>query len=200
VNDDGADPAGVPGGELLLHVCCGPCAVAVIDRLRGSGIALVAHFRNPNIHPALEFARRLEAFVQLREITGTPTFMEVEYGLDEFLSAVGDGEGRCRRCVALRLSATAALAAREGFLRFSTTLLISPYQRHEEVRELGEEAARAHGVEFHYEDFRPLFREGQERAKELGLYRQPYCGCIFSEAERYAGRLRSIQAAARGEG
>ncbi|HQK94540.1 MAG TPA: epoxyqueuosine reductase QueH, partial [Armatimonadota bacterium] len=88
------------------------------------------------------------------------------------------------------LRETASLAAQRGIPAFSTTLLISVYQRHDEIRQLGEALALQTGVRFLYRDFRPRFREAQQAADELGLYRQPYCGCVFSEAERYERKLR----------
>jgi predicted adenine nucleotide alpha hydrolase (AANH) superfamily ATPase len=95
---------------------------------------------------------------------------------------------RCARCYRMRLERTAARAAEGGYDAFSTTLLISPYQRHELVAETAEEEAKRHGVPFLYRDFRPLFRKGQARARELGFYMQKYCGCVFSEEERYLPR------------
>jgi len=111
-----------------------------------------------------------------------------EYGLELFLRSVGpDTEmpGRCGICYHLRLEKTAAFAAEHGFDTFSTSLLISPYQQHETIQRLGEELATQYGIAFLYRDFRPLFRKGQAAARAQGLYMQKYCGCIFSEKERY---------------
>ena len=93
--------------------------------------------------------------------------------------------GRCAVCYALRFEAAAEMAAKEGFDSFTSSLFISPYQQHELMREVAEQAAFNHGVTFLYRDFRPYFREGQQRARELGFYMQKYCGCVFSEEERY---------------
>jgi hypothetical protein len=83
-------------------------------------------------------------------------------------------------CYGIRLERTAAFAKEMGFDAFTTTLLVSPYQKHELIKELGEEYARKYGVEFYYKDFRPGFRQGQQQAKEMELYRQKFCGCIIS--------------------
>ncbi|MBS6511702.1 MAG: epoxyqueuosine reductase QueH, partial [Clostridiales bacterium] len=91
--------------------------------------------------------------------------------------------------------AAAKYAAEHGFASFSTTLLISPYQNHELLRQTGERAAEQYGVSFLYRDFRPYFKEGQQRAREMELYMQKYCGCIFSEEERYTKKKRSQPAA-----
>jgi predicted adenine nucleotide alpha hydrolase (AANH) superfamily ATPase len=95
---------------------------------------------------------------------------------------------RCARCYRMRLEKTAARAAEDGCDAFSTTLLISPWQRHDLVMETAEAAARKQGVRFLYRDFRPRFRKGQAGARERGLYMQKYCGCVFSEEERYLPR------------
>ena len=94
-------------------------------------------------------------------------------------------EQRCGYCYQSRLLATADFALAHGFERFSTTLLISPYQHHQLIREIGERIAAERGLEFVYLDLRPGFRAGQEAAREMGLYMQKYCGCIYSEKERY---------------
>ncbi|MCL2747954.1 MAG: epoxyqueuosine reductase QueH, partial [Oscillospiraceae bacterium] len=112
------------------------------------------------------------------------------YGLRPFLRAVGTRfDARCERCeicYRIRLEAAARYAAHGGYEGFSTTLLISPYQQHDRLRAIGEQVSLRYGVRFVYQDFRPMFRAGQNAAREMGLYRQKYCGCIFSEEERYA--------------
>lgn len=112
--------------------------------------------------------------------------VEDNYGLRDFVtSVVGDIDGRCSHCYDCRLEETARHASENGFTAFSTTLLISPYQNHELIISTAEQKAKKYGVEFLYRDFRPNFREGQRRAREKGLYMQKYCGCIFSEEDRY---------------
>ena len=190
----GATPAG-GAGRLLLHACCAPCSVACVDSLRAEGIEPVAFWYNPNIHPFTEYRMRRNTLREYAASIGLPLLERDEYGLRPFLTAVGGAfDARCPVCYALRLDAAAALAAEQGFPAFSTTLLISPYQNHALLIEAGEAAAARHGVTFLYRDFRPLFREGQQRARELGLYLQKYCGCIFSEEERYRKRKKPRQA------
>lgn len=103
---------------------------------------------------------------------------------------VDDINGRCVECYRMRMDATAQYAAENGYTHFASTLFVSPYQNHELLRQCAEEAAEKYGVEFLYRDFRPRFREGQERARELGLYMQKYCGCVFSEEDRYRNRKK----------
>ena len=112
------------------------------------------------------------------------------YGLRNFCSNVIDNlNNRCGYCYYCRLNEVAKEAKKLGYEYFSTTLLISPYQNHELIKKTGEELAKKYGIKFYYEDFRPYFREGQSKARELGLYMQKYCGCVFSEEERYGKQI-----------
>jgi len=109
-----------------------------------------------------------------------------EYALEEFLQNVVFRENeRCWYCYYTRLKRAAQLAKREKFDFFTTTLLYSKFQKHEKVKEIGEELAREYGVKFYYRDFRKGWKAGIEISNDLGLYRQQYCGCIYSEKERY---------------
>jgi predicted adenine nucleotide alpha hydrolase (AANH) superfamily ATPase len=113
--------------------------------------------------------------------------MEDVYGLREFIKAVfSDLEGRCLFCYRLRLEGAARRAAENAYDAFSTTLLTSPYQKHDLIHQIGEECASLYGVDFFFRDFRPWFREAQKIAREKGRYMQKYCGCIFSEEERFS--------------
>lgn len=172
--------------NTLLHICCAPCSIACISSLRGEGIEPVGYWYNPNIHPYTEYRTRKETLIAYAATVGLRLEINNAYALRPFLRAVyPDFEQRCETCYRLRLDETARFAAEHGYASFSTTLLISPYQNHELIVKAAEEAAAAHGVAFLYRDFRPLFREGQEIAREQDLYMQKYCGCIFSEEERY---------------
>ncbi len=178
--------------RVLLHTCCGPCTIATAPVLAAEH-EVTAFFHNPNIHPPDELARRLAAMETLATATGLPLLRREEYGLDTFLAAIGEhtaGPERCRACYRLRLGETARVAAEMRQEAFTTTLLISPYQDRQALGEVGEEMAREHGVAFLFPDWRPLFREGQRQAQEMGLYRQKYCGCIFSKAEAEQARER----------
>ncbi len=172
--------------KLLLHCCCAPCANRCIDSLQQQGYDLTCYWYNPNIHPFTEFRARRNTLRAYLEEINIPLLEEPGYGLRPFLREVGsDFEGRCETCYRLRLFQTAKTAAEQGFPAFTTTLLISPYQNRELLLKVGGQAAEEYGVEFLPCDFRPLFRAGQDFAREHGFYMQKYCGCIFSEEERY---------------
>lgn len=172
--------------KLLLHTCCGPCTAYPLNVLRDEGITVHGFFFNPNIHPFQEFQRRLEAMDSLAQQTGLPMDCDREYGLASYLRAVVfHEEERCAICYRLRLDAVAAKAQEMGADGFTTTLLYSRHQNHTLIRQIGEESAARHGIAFVYRDFRQGWQAGIDLAKGMGLYRQPYCGCIFSEQERY---------------
>lgn len=171
---------------MLLHICCGPCAAYPVKYLRKQGHELVAYFYNPNIHPYKEFSRRLETGREFAAKVGLELVVDDAYTLEDFLArALAAGGGRCRACYELRLRQAARYAKANGFDCFSTTLLVSPYQQHETIKSVAEEIAAAEGVPFCYVDFRPGWHEGVAISRELELYRQPYCGCVFSERDRY---------------
>jgi len=179
--------------RLLFHCCCAPCAKAPAESLRAEGISATLFWSNPNIHPSAEYESRRDSLFALAARHGLPLAAERGYGLYAFMSAAGgeaEPEKRCAACYRLRLESAARRAAELGIGAFSSSLLISPYQRHDEIRAIGEEAARRSGVEFLYRDFRPLFRESQRRARETGMHMQKYCGCIFSEADRHAQKRK----------
>jgi len=171
--------------KLLLHVCCGPCAVYPLGILKNENIDIHGLFYNPNIHPYTEYKARLDSAKMLFEKAGLD-FEELDgYGLDLFLKQAVFSEDRCRECYYIRMSRIAEEARKRNFDVFTTTLLVSPYQKHDMLIEIAQEAGKKHGVEFYYRDFREGFKEGQARARDSGLYMQKYCGCILSEQERY---------------
>ncbi len=172
--------------KILLHICCANCAIYPLSRLKEESAEVVGYFFNPNIHPYLEYQKRLNTLKQYGEISKLEVLYCDEYRLEEFLRNVASRpEERCHYCYTSRLEATAREAKQNHFDRFSTTLLYSIYQKHELVKEIGERIARETGVPFHYEDYRVGWKKGVEISKALGLYRQPYCGCIYSEKDRY---------------
>jgi len=172
--------------KILLHACCGPCAIYTVNRLREAGRDVTAFWYNPNIHPFTEHRSRLEAIQTLARAIDLPLIVSEGYDMIDYFRAVVGHEGeRCGDCFRLRLSKTAEVAGEKGFDAFTTTLLISPHQKHELLREVGEKVAREQGVEFYYEDFRPGFRESHRLSRELNLYHQRYCGCVYSEWERF---------------
>jgi predicted adenine nucleotide alpha hydrolase (AANH) superfamily ATPase len=159
------------------------------------GLEPVLFWYNPNIHPYIEYKSRHDSFLRFVKEKRFYFFEEDVYGLRPYLEGVFTetkgfqekaGCDRCAFCYRLRLEKTAAFAAENDFDTFSTTLLISPFQDHRLLMQMGEEIGARYGVAFYYKDFRPYFREGQRRARAEEFYMQKYCGCIFSEEERYA--------------
>lgn len=173
-------------------MCCGPCACWPIKSLRAEGHELRGFFFNPNIHPHAEFSRRLEAARDLAGLEDLPLIVRDDYPLEDWLRAVVWRESmRCEHCYHLRLDAAARLAAKSGFDAFTTTLLYSRQQKHDRIRRKAEAAGRQYGVRFLYRDFREGWRKGIEISKAAGLYRQDYCGCIYSERDRRLGAPRA---------
>ena len=169
--------------KLLLHTCCAPCSVYCIDELRSENIEPTVYWFNPNIHPYMEYKARKDCLKEYTKSINVNAIFEENYGLDDFCkNVVNSLNTRCQDyCYPVRLEQTAKYAKENGFDTISTTLLVSPYQKHDIIKELGEKIANKYGVKFLYRDFRIGFRQGQEKAREIGLYMQKYCGCIFSE-------------------
>ena len=173
--------------KLLMHTCCAPCSVYCIDELRGEGIEPTVYWFNPNIHPYMEYKARRDCLKEYTKSINVNAIFEENYGLEEFCkNAIKDLSSRCKNyCYPVRLEQTAKYAKENGYEAFTTTLLVSPYQNHEALIEVAKMMAKKYDIEFLYRDFRIGFREGQNKARELGLYMQKYCGCIFSEEMRY---------------
>lgn len=169
--------------KLLMHTCCAPCSIYCIQSLREEKIEPTLYWYNPNIHPYTEYQARRDTLKQYASDIKVKAIFEEEYGLDEFCKqTVGDLNKRCQNyCYPVRLEKTAKYAKEHGFDAFTTTLLVSPYQNHGALKQIGEQIAKQNGLIFLYRDFRVGFREGQSQARALGLYMQKYCGCIFSE-------------------
>ncbi|WP_165071930.1 epoxyqueuosine reductase QueH [Desulfovibrio sp. ZJ200] len=201
--------------SLLLHVCCGPCAIMPLSRLLDEGFALTAWFMNPNIHPLTEYLRRREAAGECAARLGVDIlYADETWDITAWLRAVAGRDvppSRCAFCCESRLAAAFAKARELGFAWVSTSLLYSRYQPHETIAAAGQrltqtyaarpensEACDRGGPAFLYRDFRTDWQAGIDRSKAWGLYRQPYCGCVYSEADRYRKRLvRLTQHAAR---
>lgn len=184
---------------ILVHACCGPCAITVLQTLAGRGEAVRVFYYNPNIHPLMEYLRRKEALEAVCARLDLPLdCADAEYDPALFLRLSAFREAaRCPGCYALRLDRAAREAKALGCEAFTSTLLYSKYQDHAAIRAAGEEAAAAHGMPFLYEDHRSGWDEGVRLSREWGLYRQPYCGCIHSEFDRYRKKLGKPAPAAR---
>lgn len=172
--------------KLLLHVCCGPCACYPTRALAEQGADFTLLYYNPNIHPYKEFKHRLAALRELAEKQDYRLIIDKTYPLEECVQGMlEEPVVRCAFCYRMRLRYTAKYAADNGFTAFSTTLLYSPYQKHDLIVQAAKAAAEEFGVDFFYQDWRPHYQEGVDISLALGLYRQPYCGCVFSERDRY---------------
>jgi len=159
--------------------------------LHGEGHAVRGFFFNPNIHPFQEFKKRLAAVETLANLKSFPADYSREYGLTDYLRRVVFQEKkRCAICYDMRLLATVEHAKSIGADAFTTTLLYSRYQNHELIRGKAEELARRFNIPFYYRDFREGWQQGIDLSTAMGLYRQSYCGCIYSEQERYDKSLK----------
>jgi len=175
--------------KILLHICCGPCALYPVEILKFEGHQITGYFYNHNIHPYQEFVKRRDAAVEMAEKENIEIIVDDSYNLETFLSNVAsDPANRCQYCYRSRLEAAAKKCAELSLEAFTASLLYSRYQKHDEIRKIGEEMGEKYGVKFIYHDFRKGWQDGIKKSKELGLYRQQYCGCIYSEKERYLGK------------
>ena len=179
--------------NTLLHICCAPCANQCIEVLRTDGFETTGFWYNPNIHPFTEYRARRNCLREYAETIQLPLIEKNDYALRPFVREVaGDIANRCVKCYEMRLFETAKAAKENGFDSFTSSLFISPYQNHALMRDVAERAAAEYGVEFLYRDFRPYFKDGQAFAREHGFYMQKYCGCVFSEEERYLKKNKII--------
>ena len=176
--------------SVLMHTCCAPCSLSCIDPLRAEGIEPVAFWYNPNIHPWKEYEARRDCLLAYAPTIEMQVIVDEDYGLRTFVEHVAsDIDHRCTYCYQHRLEETARYATETGYESFTSTLLASLYQDHDGIKAAAEKYARQYGVEFLYRDFRPNFRAGNQRARELGFYMQKYCGCVFSEQDRYQKQI-----------
>ena len=182
--------------SVLVHSCCAHCAAYTAGYWREQGYQVGAFWYNPNIHPYTEHQHRLEAMKALAKEIDLPLNIEPGYDVIEYFRRVAGQEQepeRCRHCFRLRLIKTGEIARRTGYGGFTTTLLISPHQKHDLIRETGEEAGRDTGVEFLYADLRKRYSDSRHITKGMNLYRQQYCGCLYSEWERYSDTVNSAR-------
>jgi len=171
--------------KLLLHTCCAPCSIYCIDALKKEGIEPTIYWYNPNIHPYTEYKNRRNTLKEYTDLINIKSIFDEEYGLDEFCkNTINNLQGRCTNyCYPVRMRRTFEYAKQNGYDTVTTTLLYSIYQNHEYIKKLCENLSKEYNLDFLYRDFRIGFREGQNKARELGLYMQKYCGCIFSEEQ-----------------
>lgn len=175
--------------KLLLHICCGPCACYPVPALREEGFEIMGYFYNPNIHPFTEWQKRREALEQYARLAELNVLYDEGYPVMDYFQAISHREARrCFFCYQMRLEQAAHIARKGKFNYYSTTLLVSKHQKHEWIKELGEAIGHKYGIPFLYRDFREGFKQSGVTSRELGLYRQQYCGCLYSEVERYAPR------------
>ncbi len=172
--------------KILLHTCCAPCTIYPLERLREKGFAVMGFFYRHNIHPFTECMQREAALREYAQSMDMKVIYQQEYDLEGFLRKMVFREAeRCRICYYERLFTTAKLAKKGEFDSFSSTLLFSRHQNHALIADIGAAAGKAAGIPFHYEDFRTGWETGRDKSIEMQMYRQQYCGCIYSEKERY---------------
>ncbi len=172
--------------SILLHACCAHCTAYPVEYWRQQGYDVTALWYNPNIHPFTEHQNRFEAVKKLSAEMSFPLIIVEGYDMPQYFRTVsGKEQDRCRYCFQLRLSKSAQIAKEHDIPGFTTTLLISPHQKHELIKEVGDNIATESGVPFIYADLRKRYSDSRHITKPMDLYRQQYCGCLFSEWERY---------------
>ncbi len=173
--------------SILIHTCCAHCSAYTIEYWRSQGYNVSGFWYNPNIHPYTEHNLRLEAVKTLSETMNFPLIVADGYVFKAYFQKIaGHEDNRCCICFELRLGMAAKKTRELGIDSFTSSLLISPHQKHEIAREIGEKAAAENGVGFLYADLRKRYSDSRHITKPMELYRQQYCGCIYSEYERYS--------------
>lgn len=176
---------------MLLHTCCAPCTTYVREALEKEGFKVEGFFYNPNIHPYTEYEKRLMAMKLYAVEKNFSVVYDEQYDIDNFFDITfKKGEKRCLYCYMLRLHKAATYAKKHGYDYFSTTLLLSPYQQHDLLKEAGELVGKKIGIPFLYRDLRGGYLVSVRLSKEMNLYRQKYCGCLFSERDRFQPRAK----------
>ena len=172
--------------KLLLHICCAPCSIYPVQVLRQENYDVMGFFYGSNIHPYQECLKRRQTLSDYADTIDLKLIISETYDLEHFLrNVVYREKDRCLFCYQERLRTTALMARRGKFDAYSTTLLYSKFQKHEIIKTIGQSVGQEVGIPFHYQDYRTGWKEGISTSKKLGMYRQQYCGCIYSEKERY---------------
>lgn len=180
--------------RLFLHSCCAPCSSYVIEYL-SDYFEITVFYYNPNLYPNQEYARRSgeqKRFIDEIKTKYPVSYCECDFIPNEFYNLVKgleqekEGGRRCEKCFELRLSKTAEKAKAEEFDYFATTLTISPLKNASLINQIGYEQSKRYGVKYLASDFKKKngFKRSTELSRQYGLYRQDYCGCVFSKTER----------------
>lgn len=171
--------------KILLHTCCGPCVIYPLHILKDK-YEVTSFFYNPNIFPYEEYEKRRSSMEKYLNEEGIHVlYSAIRESYEDFVSTVkGNESKRCEVCYRIRLEASAKKAVEQGYELFSSTLLYSIYMNHEKLKEISEEISDSYGLGFVYDDFRKGWKRGVEESLKIGMYRQKYCGCAFSLAER----------------
>lgn len=171
--------------KLLLHICCAPCAVAIVEKFNNTSDTLLGgFFYNPNIHPEEEYKKRKDALAIMSGEYNLPVIYKDSDMLEYWRNSLDEDKLiRCRMCYSIRLNEAAKTAKDNSYDAFTTSLLISPYQNHDLIKLLAEKAADKYGISFYYEDFRNLYRRSREISRGKHYYMQKYCGCFYSYSE-----------------
>lgn len=178
--------------KILLHICCAPCLIYPLGILREMQAELTGFFFNPNIHPSREYLQRGETLATYADQAGLPIIWG-DYRPEDYFQGVNHREEeRCQICYRIRLEAAAGLAKNQGFEGFTSTLLYSRFQKHDIIREVGRQIARETSIPFIDQDFRRGWQEGVAISKEMGMYRQNYCGCLYSERDRNRSQVNGF--------
>lgn len=181
--------------ELLLHICCAPCAIFPLSKLRRKGFQVTGYFYNPNIHDFSEYQKRFNCLKKYVQKVKLSLIEEDDYQreLKNYFNNIAKNKyrpKRCEICYEMRLKKTVEKAKDLNIKYFSTTLLVSPYQNQKKIHEVGESLSKKYGPKFYFEDFRKGYAESRHLAKKMNLYRQKYCGCMFSWMEQKVENLR----------
>ena len=180
--------------KLLLHACCAPCSSYVLEYL-SNYFEITIYYYNPNIHPQVEYIRRineLKKFISNFKTKNIVNFVEEKYDADEYFNQIkglenlGEKSERCYKCYKFRMEKASRYAKDNGFDYFTTTLSISPYKNAKWINEIGSILENKYKIKYLYADFKKKngYKRSLELSKEYGLYRQDYCGCIYSKQER----------------
>lgn len=180
--------------KLLIHSCCAPCSSYVLEYL-SNYFDITVYYYNPNIYPEEEYLKRVEEqqrFIQAIPLSSKVQFISGEYRPEDYYRKVKgledepEGGSRCFVCFELRLKEAAKTAADNGFEYFTTTLSISPYKNAEKLNEIGNKLGSEYGVSYLPSDFKKKngYKRSIELSNEYKLYRQDYCGCVYSKRDR----------------